>query len=538
MKLRWIVLFSCAVHAAVYGQPVPTAFNFIEIPRSALIFGLGNQGVALDGGLATMQYNPAGIASLPDVSFESGKRDALMIDPAYALSWYRFGIHLNGIGAFAFEYCKLDLGDRRHVSGSPEIVEIYDFIEQSYSLSYATSVTESFSAGGTIRYVHSTPDPELTANHFLFSGGVLYQPVKLNNRLTIGFSLTDFGTPVTYADPNQGTPAPAYMRLGVSASPVSNENQKLTLVFEGSRSVADLDDRGNARSSFDALFSSFKHWPRDIEGHTGLVYSYPDINIANMLSFHQRLAFGVDDETGYYGKNVMTASLVLGFTAKEVTIDFGVASIWHYISEDFRSHFIPRSIPDEELELRLSYAPRATVSGEERENIRTTLTAGIGMLSPLDRLNDLMEGNGIAYTIELASYTSPSTAIVSSFSYYNNKSGGWLTTFDPNGKWHTYAISMMYRYEIATTGVPLYVQAGPTLSRWTYSPSYSGLMASPKYTYLGGMTAEIGASVPIGPFILVPCFDFISMWGGATGNAPRLAGLNQWSFGVKAGISF
>jgi hypothetical protein len=440
------------------------------------------------------------------------------------------------------EYNQIDFGDVSFTRVSRDNPLGYEsttgrYIVRSYALSYATGITGSLSVGGTIRYIHTAPVPDMSVNHLLFSGGILYQPAEFDKHLSVGYSLIDFGAPVRYKDQAQGDPAPAYMRLGVAVSPIFDDHQKLTFLFEGSRLVADVDDQHSARSSFAALFSSFKYWPHDIMGHGGLIYSFPDIAITGTMSFHQQLAFGVYDQTIHsYRNNQMSASAVMGVTWGRYTVDVGVASVWRYISENAREGWFPKTIPDEELEMKLSYSPAETLQ-EFGEKIKTTVTAEIGPLSPLGRLKDEFTGSGMSYGIELAQYIAPSAAIVSSFSFERNKTGGILRNSGAYGLWYTYTISMMYRYDLTEQWFPFYLQAGPTLFRKSYLSSCSNFRILPGYKYAGGITAGAGIPIAIDKFVIVPYIDVISMLSSITGNAPRLGGYNQWSYGIKLGAT-
>jgi hypothetical protein len=543
MKLRSVAFLFFLMYTNGYSQIMFSAFGGLTVSRSALTFGAGSQGVALDGGLDAMQYNPAAIASLSTISFESGKRDAFIVDPAYAISWYRFGFSLKGIGAFALEYNQIDYGVFNVTRYDPNSNFGYDdfetirYIERSYALSYAASITGSLSLGGTIRYIPTAP-LKITVNQLLFSAGLLYQPAELGKHVSIGFSLTNFGTPVRSSDPAQSVPPPAYMHLGVGLTPLYNEHQKLTFLFEGSRPVDDVDGHNNARSSFAALFSSFKYWPHDIMGHGGLIYSFPDIPISETMSFHQQLAFGVFDETinSSNGYNQMSTSGLFGVTLGRFSIDIGVASVWQYISENTRHSWFLRSIPDEELELRLSYSPTETLR-ESGEKIKTTVTARIGSLSPLGRLKDLLTGSGVSYGIEMAQYIAPSTAIVPSFSFERNKIGGTLSTIAADGKWNTYTFAMLFRYDFTEQGFPLYLQAGPTLFRTSFSSSSPYIEMLPRYKYDGGISAGAGIPIAIDKSVIVPYIDILSMLSNITGSAPRLGGYNQLSYGIKVGLT-
>jgi hypothetical protein len=266
-----------------------------------------------------------------------------------------------------------------------------------------------------------------------------------------------------------------------------------------------------------------------------MIYSFPDIAITSSLHFHQQLAFGVSDQTmNSFRNNQMTASLSMGFTINRFTLDFGVASVWQYISENGREYFFYKTIPDEELELKISYSPAEAIPEFGKDN-KTTITTGIGTLSPIGRLKNYYAGSGIVYSIELTHYTSLSTALVSSFSFEENKTGSLVNKIDADGKWRTYVVSMMYRHDFSGQGIPIYIQSGPSLFRWSYSPSSSYISVLPSYKYFGGITAGAGIPFVFGKIIIVPYLNFISMFADVSGIAPRLGGYNQWSFGIRLG---
>jgi hypothetical protein len=532
---RTLCFFIGIFYFNAFGQ-VSTAFLSMTTPRSAMTIGIGNQGVALDAGLSSMQFNPAALAFLTSLTFEAGKYDAFIIE-TYPLTYYRLGFGIEGIGKFAVEYNNMDFGEWTYTTPeSPEGMGTYNAKELSFAVTYAGNLSPSVSIGSTVRYSHAkySYSNDNNANALLLSLGLLYQPEFFNKNLTVGFALTDFGSAVSFVE-RASDPPPSSMRLGIGISLVSSEYQKLTVLFEGSRFVADVNDQHNAVSSFSAFFSSFKYWPHDIMGHGGLMYEFPKIPITSSLSFHQKLSFGIYDQTNiYYRDNQMLLSAAIGISLPHFSFDVSTASVWQYISENGREYWFSKTIPVEELELRLSYKPDLSLT-EGVQPQRLIITGGMGILTPVGRFKDSYLNSGLNYIIETALYTSLSTAIVSTLSYSNNPLTDKYEKLDSEGRFHTYSFSMMYRVDLSENMFPLFFQAGPTLFRFGYSTTSTTISMLPKYKYFGGFVFGAGVPLTFEKLTIQPFISFISMLGNVTGPAPRLGSYNQWSFGIKLG---
>ena len=526
-------------------QMIGTALPFITYPRGATSFGLASQGVALSGGLSGMQYNPATLFSLQDPTAEYGKLDMFISPVLYPLSWYRAGMKMEHVGVFGLEFTYFDLGEYGRTDSDPTVIETFHGYEWALGLSYATDLNESFALGGTVRYALSRLAPFGaaeesgfgTAHALLLGAGVLYHKRDWDDRFSIGFSLTDFGAPVSYVDDQQGDPAPAIMRLGFSVAPIQTGMQKLTLSFEGSRPVVDQNEDFSAKSSFAALFSSFKRWPHDITGRAGALYEFPQLPLTRDVSLAGKIAVGVFDEPYGGGFNYLTSSFVLGVDFFGVDLSFAAASVWNHIRPN--SPIMPwwgKTIPEEALTMTVAYRGMGSDRPDPGDDEETVVVGGVGLSSPVGRLRDQAFGSGPAFSVECAHFTSDQTAIVISLGYQTNDPTGIIGKYDPQGTWTTWRTSMAYRIAPKALAVPLYIQAGPVLSRIGYSGG--GVVSTlPTYLYNVGIAAGAGITVEVGPIIVVPSVDFVStLFGESSGPAPRLGGYNQWIFGIKSGM--
>lgn len=544
-KLGFVLLvffFSLPSQAQYYFNALP----FVTYPRSAFSFGLGEQGVALSGGLSGIQYNPACLYSLSDPTAESGKLDMFILPDSYPLSWYRGGMRVEGIGVFGLEFMYLELGNYSRSSIDPTVLQTFHGYEWALALSYATDLNRDLAVGATIRnaYSHLAPfgvemgSNSGAANEFLFSAGLFYHMKDWNDRFTAGFSLTDFGAPVDYGDLSQSDPAPAFMRVGVSVAPIVTQYQKLTLAFEGSRQIADRYADYSAKSSFAALFSSLKFWPHDITGHAAAMYEFPGLSLDNGLAISEKMVVGVFDEYYSGAFNYLTSSFELGIEFYDFQLLFSVASVWDHIRPAGNPLLSwGKTIPEEALTLGLSYKPFGSGRLDRVEGEKMVVLCGVGLSDPIGRYGDQIAGNGSAFSVECAKYTSDETAIVLSLGYQANGVAGFLKKFDPDGSWRRWQASMVYRYEPTDLlPVPCYIQIGPTFSRISYSTKVD-LSLRPSYSYNCGFVMGAGVPIDLGLLLVVPSVDFVSMLlAQSSGPAPRLGGYNQWIFGIKSGV--
>ena len=140
-----VALFSLPSQAQYYFNALP----FVTYPRGATSFGLGEQGVALSGGLSGIQYNPASLYSLSDPTVESGKLDMFILSESYPQSWYRAGMRVEDIGVFGLEFTYFELGSFAATLTDPTVVQTFHGYEWALALSYATDLNKDLAVGAT-----------------------------------------------------------------------------------------------------------------------------------------------------------------------------------------------------------------------------------------------------------------------------------------------------------------------------------------------------------------------------------------------------
>ncbi len=530
MKTIAFILLAALWPHLSQAQYLSTALPFLTVSRGPESFGLGNQGVTLQGGLSGMQYNPATLFSLKNPIAEYGKLDQFITPLLYPLSWYRVGMKVENVGVFGLEFTYFDLGEFARTGIDPTVIETFHGYQWALALSYATDLGEDVAIGATVRNAYSRlaafgtaqGSGSGTTNALLFGAGLLYHATEWGDRFTAGFSLTDFGAPVTYTDPQQADPAPAYMRLGISVVPIVTRGQRLTLAFEGTRQVVDVNNDYTARSSFAALFSSFKRWPHDIVGRGGALYEFPQIPLTRDVDLSGKIGVGAFDEPYDGGFNYLTSSFELGLRLFDFDLSFSVASVWNHIEPNppLLTWWGGKTIPEEALGVTVSYRPRNSEFLMDNARGKTTIVVGAGISSPIGRFRDPGLGNGPAFSVECANFTTDETAVVLSLGYQSNDAAGFIGHFDPDGTWKTWRAALEYRFAPNASPIPVYVQAGPVISRIGYA-GRPEVTLQPSYLYNFGFTVGTGIPVGVGPVIIVPSVDFVSMlFGQFTGPPP------------------
>ena len=166
-----------------------TAAQFLKLGVGARAISLGGAFVAESSDLSALYWNPAGLAQLTGSSVQLSKTRYLA-DVDYNMA--AFGTRLGGIGTLAFSLLLLDSGNmavrtEAQPEGTGEQFKVQDFALQA---SFARSLTERFSIGGSIKFIqeriwHST------ASSIAFDIGTLFTTPF--NSLRLGASMSNLG---------------------------------------------------------------------------------------------------------------------------------------------------------------------------------------------------------------------------------------------------------------------------------------------------------------------------------------------------------
>ena len=242
------VLFAQYENEQIITKSGTTVAQFLKIGVDARSTAMGNAGVGLTSNLSSMFWNPAGLATLKGVGVQFGNHDWL----AKMKHQYIFtGISLPGAGVLGFGVISLSSPEDlvRTVVKPEGTGEKFSTNDLAVNLSYAQSLTDKFSLGGSIKYIQQNIW-HATAHTFAADIGALFTTPF--NGIRLGASISNYGGKMKLegrdqkisVDPdpvNQGNvefinanletesfPIPLYFRVGLSGELINSSNLKLT----------------------------------------------------------------------------------------------------------------------------------------------------------------------------------------------------------------------------------------------------------------------------------------------------------------------
>ena len=242
------VLFAQYENDQIITKSGTTVAQFLKIGVDARSTAMGNAGVGLTSNLSSMFWNPAGLATLNGVGVQFGNHDWL----ASMKHQYIFtGISLPGAGVLGFGVISLSSPEDlvRTVVKPEGTGEKFSTNDLAVNLSYAQSLTDKFSLGGSIKYIQQNIW-HATAHTFATDIGALFTTPF--NGIRLGASISNYGGKMKLegrdqkisVDPdpvNQGNvefinanletesfPIPLYFRVGLSGELINSSNLKLT----------------------------------------------------------------------------------------------------------------------------------------------------------------------------------------------------------------------------------------------------------------------------------------------------------------------
>jgi hypothetical protein len=213
-----IALGAVPLRAEVFVTPGEAGFPFLRTPVAARPAALGGAFTAVAGDLGAMEYNPAGLATLPGIGiagslgqyFEDAKLQSISagipIDTARGKPSKSKG---DESLVFGLHYRQLKQDDtERNSLGAPQ--HDFDVKQQVIQGALAYTVTPQIAAGVGVKLLNDKIQSE-SASGYAFDGGVLYQ-ISPHGRL--GLSITNWGSDIGFG--GQKDPLPTAFRSGVA----------------------------------------------------------------------------------------------------------------------------------------------------------------------------------------------------------------------------------------------------------------------------------------------------------------------------------
>ena len=163
--------------------------------------GSANAGtmVARPGLIDALSYNPATTATLTGSNFVIHHSNYFV---GMSFDYMSFTYNIPAFGTVSMGLLGLLSGDIEETTELQPLGTGRTFTANDFAgfVSFARSMTDKFSGGGTIKYVMQNID-KLTASGIAFDMGAIYK-VGLFHDMTIGFSIKNFGGDMKYSGEN------------------------------------------------------------------------------------------------------------------------------------------------------------------------------------------------------------------------------------------------------------------------------------------------------------------------------------------------
>jgi hypothetical protein len=173
--------------------------KFLQINATTRGSANGGTLVARPGLIDALSYNPATAATLTGTNSIIHHSDYFV---GMSFDYMSFAYNMPAIGTISMGLLGLLSGDIEETTELEPLGTGRTFTANDFAgfLSFARSMTDKFSGGGTIKYVMQNID-KLTASGIVFDMGAIYK-VGLFHDLTIGFSIRNFGGDMNYEGEN------------------------------------------------------------------------------------------------------------------------------------------------------------------------------------------------------------------------------------------------------------------------------------------------------------------------------------------------
>lgn len=323
-----LVAFSCQFGFAQVSNPdqligqdnaITTAVPFLAISPDARHAALGDAGVATSPDANSAYWN-AGKLAFIDKKYGGTLSYTPWLGKIVNDMWvgYFSGYYkINREQAIAASLKYFDLGDITFNTGPDPSQIIGEFNPREFAadITYSRMLTENFSIGGSLRYIHSNLTGAFAqvdakpANSVAVDLGLYYtKPIQgaKNSTLSIGAAISNIGAKVTYTDSENKDFIPTNLRLGTAYTTELDPYNKITFTLDFNKLlvptppvrdqdgniVAGKDDKD--KSLLSGIFGSFSDAPdgfseeiKEIMTSAGIEYWYNDLFAARLGYFNE-----------------------------------------------------------------------------------------------------------------------------------------------------------------------------------------------------------------------------------------------------------
>lgn len=230
--------FLLSLPALTYGQAkVGTAgAQFLEIGISARAIGMGEAFLGVANDVSALYYNPGGIALL-----DHTEAMATHIEYPAGIQYEFLGIAMLtprfygniGLAAYWLHTDDMPYTTYEHPGGDGQTFSAGDF---ALAATYSSSLTDHFSLGVTMKYIHSFLELE-SSSGWAVDVGTFYNTGYRD--FSICMMIANFGPDMKFI--RETYPLPIDFRFGTAINLLESENSKLTWAVQASRPSDNLE---------------------------------------------------------------------------------------------------------------------------------------------------------------------------------------------------------------------------------------------------------------------------------------------------------
>lgn len=291
-----------------FKKTATAGFTFLQVPVSARTAALGESSIALSDMHSEGIFNNPAIMGFSDqthslsASYSNWIADIKNYATGYAFNT-DFGVF--AIGVVMFDYGSLP---RTTVSGGQKVYDVIGTFEAnsiSAGIAYSRMLTDKFSFGIGLKYVHEKID-FYSADNILLDGGVLYYTGLGSFR--IAASIQNFGTNSRFI--NDEFKMPAMLRLGAAAEVLGDMSSeyRITLIGEAMH-PNDGDERVNLGTEIS--------WKNMVTLRAGYKFFYDEESLSFGFGLNPKLSVPITFDFAFadYGRlgNILRFTLQLGW---------------------------------------------------------------------------------------------------------------------------------------------------------------------------------------------------------------------------------
>lgn len=250
---------------------ITTAVPFLTITPDSRAAGMGDTGVATSPDANSAYWNSAKLAFIDKSYGVSGSYTPWLgkiindMSIFYLTGFYK--ITREQTVAASMKY--FDLGEIQFNNGPTINDQLGRFNprEFAFDVTYSRMLTEQFSLGGALRYIHSNLTGAFAAggidarpgNSVAVDMGVYYTKPLLsrNSSLSLGATITNIGAKITYSDSQNKDFIPTNLRLGGAYKTELDAFNSLTFAMDLNKLLVPSPPGGKDKALLSGIFGSF-----------------------------------------------------------------------------------------------------------------------------------------------------------------------------------------------------------------------------------------------------------------------------------------